>query len=181
MIVLPIYSTVGPLQGIPRFQPRIDRSYHSILPSALRLWMPKLGHYGHFSATVLVCMPTVCRLAEYLIEQNEPSNSVRLILYIGELLHNGQKKLLRKGFPSARIGPIQYGSVDGGLIGFPDSLTTDNDDNATIYAVNTQDVIMELVTDDGEPITEEGVRGNKVITNLVRRLMPIIRYPMDGL
>ena len=50
-----------------------------------------------------------------------------------------------------------------------------------MYAVNTQDVIMELVTDDGEPITEEGVRGNKVITNLVRRLMPIIRYPMDGL
>ena len=127
-------------------------------------------------------MPTVvCRLVEYLTEQNEPSNSVRLILYIGELLHDGQKKLLRKGFPSARIGPIQYGSVDGGLIGFPDSLPTDNDDNATIYAVNTQDVIMELVTDDGEPITEEGVRGNIAITNLVRHLMPIIRYPMDGL
>lgn len=172
MIVLPIYSTVGPLQGIPRFQPRIG-----VAPLDAQAWTLRT-----FSATVLVCMPTIiCRLAEYLIEQNEPSNSVRLILYIGELLHNSQKKLLRKGFLSARIGPIQYGSVDGGLIGFPDSLTTDNDDNATIYAVNTQGVMMELVTDDGEPIMEEGVRGNKVITNLVRRLMPIIRYPMDGL
>ena len=127
-------------------------------------------------------MPTVaCRLAEYLIEHNEPSNSVRLILYIGELLHNDWKKLLRKGFPSARSGPIQYGSVDRGLNRFPDSLRTDNDDNATICAVNTQDVIMEQVTDDGEPITEEGIRGNIVITNLVRRVTPIIHYPLDGL
>ena len=132
-----------------------------------------------FSATVLVSMPTVaCRLAEYLIDHDEPSNSVRLILYIVDLLHKDQQVLLRKAFPSARIGPIQYGSVDGGFIGFPDSLPTDNDEDATIYTVNTQNVIMELISDDGQSITEVGIRGHIVVTNLVRRLMPIIRYPM---
>ena len=86
-----------------------------------------------------------------------------------------------RGFRPLELGQSNLVLSTEVLIGFPDSLITDNDDNAIIYAVNTQDVVMELVTDDGEPITEEGVRGNKVTTNLVRRLIPVIRYPMDGL
>ena len=135
-----------------------------------------------FSATVLVAMPTImCRLAEYLLEQNEPSHSVRLILYIGELLHKNQKALLKRAFPSARIGPVQYGSVDGGFIGRPDSLPNDNDEVATTYTLNSSTMIMELVTDEGQVITENGIRGNVVITNLLRRLMPVIRYPMGDM
>ncbi|KAL2044048.1 hypothetical protein N7G274_003571 [Stereocaulon virgatum] len=91
-----------------------------------------------FSATVLVSMPTVvCRLVDYLIEYKELPNTVRLILYIGKLLHNDQKKLLRQVFPSAHIGPLQYVSVDGGFIGAPDSLLINDDSDATIYVVNT--------------------------------------------
>ena len=67
-----------------------------------------------YAATVLVAMPTVvCRLADYLIKLDQHVSSVRLVLYIGELLHKDQKVLLGKAFPSAQIGPIQYGSVDG--------------------------------------------------------------------
>ena len=39
-------------------------------------------------------------------------------------------------------------------------------------------MIMELITDIGNLITEEGIKGNIVITSLTRRLMPVIRYPM---
>ncbi|CAF9936635.1 MAG: hypothetical protein ALECFALPRED_006906 [Alectoria fallacina] len=39
-------------------------------------------------------------------------------------------------------------------------------------------MIMELITDTGNLITEEGAKGNVVITNLIRRLMPVIRYPL---
>ena len=42
-------------------------------------------------------------------------------------------------------------------------------------------MIMELNTDTGNSITERGVKGNVVITNLTRRLMPIIRYPMGDI
>ena len=132
-----------------------------------------------YSATVLAAMPTVmCRLADYLIKLDHQIPSVRLILYIGELLHQDQKDLLGRAFPSAQIGPIQYGSVDGGLIGLPEDPPGSTDQNPTCYIVDTSTMIMELITDTGELITAEGVRGNIVITNLVRRLMPVIRYPM---
>lgn len=132
-----------------------------------------------YAATVLVAMPTVmCRLADYLIETHQPVSSVRLLLYIGELLHRDQRILLKRAFPSAKIGPVQYGSVDGGLIGRPENSPSGVDQHTTSYTVNTSSMIMELLTDTGDLITEEGVKGNVVITNLIRRLMPIIRYPM---
>ena len=132
-----------------------------------------------YAATVLVAMPTVlCRLADYLVKLDQQVSSVRLLLYIGELLHKDQKILLSKAFPSAQVGPIQYASVDAGSIGLPDSLPGGVDQEPTSYTVNSPSMVMELVTDTGDLITAEGVRGNVVITNLNRRLMPVIRYPM---
>lgn len=123
-------------------------------------------------------MPTImCRLTDFLLEQDESLTSVRLLLYIGEHLHKDQKVLLLKAFPSARIGPIKNGSVDAGFIGLPDNLPGGIGENYAPHAVNTQSMVMEVVTDTEEVITEEGMRGNVVITNLVRRLMPVIRYP----
>ncbi len=116
----------------------------------------------------------MCRLADYLIQTDQKIPSVRLPLYLGELLHKDQKVLLSKAFPSAQIGPIFYGSVDGGLIGLPDSLPGGIDEDPTNYVVNTSSITMELITDTGDVITAEGVKGNVVITNLTRRLMPII-------
>ena len=132
-----------------------------------------------YAATVIVAMPTVvCRLAEYMIKLDQSVSSVRLVLCIGEYLHKDQKILLGGAFPSAKIGPVQYVAVDGGAIGMPDSSPGDIDHELTTYVVNTSSIIMELITDGGELITAEGIKGNIVITNLARRLMPIIRYPM---
>ena len=132
-----------------------------------------------YAATVVVAMPTVmCRLADYLIKLDLQVPSVRILLYIGELMHKDQKILLSRAFPSAQIGPIQYGSVDAGLIGLPDVPPGGIDQDPTCYTVHTSSMIMELVTDTGDLIIEEGAKGNVVITNLTRRLMPVIRYPM---
>ena len=132
-----------------------------------------------YAATVLVAMPTtVCRLAEYLIKLDQSVPSVRLVIYSGEYLHKDQKVLLSRAFPSARFGPVQYLSTDGGLIGSPDAPPGGVDQNCEIYTVNGPNMIMELVTDTGDLITAEGVKGDIVITNLSRRLMPVIRYPM---
>lgn len=86
-------------------------------------------------------------------------------------MYNDQRLLLSKVFSSAQIGPIQYGSVDGGLIGLPDVLPGGVDQDPTSYTVNTSSTIMELITDTAKLITEDGVKGNVVITNLTRRLM----------
>ena len=132
-----------------------------------------------YAATIIVAMPTVvCRLADYMIKLGQSLSSVRLVLYVGEYLHKDQKILLRGAFPSAKIGPVQYVAVDGGYIGIPDSSSGDVDQEPTTYTVNKSSIIMELITDGGELITAEGIKGNIVITNLARHLMPIIRYPM---
>ena len=132
-----------------------------------------------YAATVIVAMPTiVCRLADYMIKLGQSVSSVRLVLYVGEHLHKDQKILLGGAFPSAKIGPVQYVATDGGYIGIPDSPPGGVDQGPPTYTVNTPTVIMELITDGGELITAEGIKGNIVITNLARRLMPVIRYPM---
>lgn len=60
-----------------------------------------------YAATVLVAMPTImCRLADYLINLGQTVPSVRLMLYLGELLHKDQRILLGRAFPSAQIGPF---------------------------------------------------------------------------
>lgn len=67
-----------------------------------------------YAPTVLVAMPTImCRLADYLVQLDQQVSSVRLLLYVGELLHKDQKVLLKQAFPSAQIGPVLYTSVDG--------------------------------------------------------------------
>jgi len=84
-----------------------------------------------YAVNVLVAMPTVmCRLAEFLVEKNEP----------------------------AKIGPIQYGSADGGLIGLPvNPQSSKDDDDPTLYEVSRRTIVMELMADDGQPIEENGV------------------------
>lgn len=132
-----------------------------------------------YAATVLLAMPTVaCQLADYLIKLDQSVPSVRLLLYVGEFLHKDQKTLLSRAFPYAQIGPMGYGSVDGGVIGLTDIPPGGVDQDSACYTVNASSVIMELITDTGESITAEGVRGNVVVTNINRRLMPTIRYPM---
>ncbi|KAL8811530.1 MAG: hypothetical protein Q9200_001722 [Gallowayella weberi] len=131
-----------------------------------------------YKATIVAGMPTVmCRIADYLVESRQQVPSVRLLLYIGEMLHKDQRILLSLAFPSAQMGPMQYGSVDVGFVGRPDNPPGGIDQDPTPYTVNSPNMIMELITDRGEMITKEGIRGDVVVTNLDRRLMPIIRYP----
>lgn len=130
-----------------------------------------------FEASVVVAMPTIlCRLADFIIAKREISTSVRLVFYVGEFLHPEQKALVRRAFPMASIGPMFYGSVDAGLIGTPNT-GPDQDNGSEILYTLQPGIVMELLTDTNEPIIEEGRLGNIVVTNLTRRLMPVIRYP----
>ena len=42
--------------------------------------------------------------------------------------------------------------------------------------VNDENVLVELYTDEGDKITEDGCSGNVVITSLIHRTFPIIKY-----
>jgi hypothetical protein len=71
--------------------------------------------------------------------------------------------------------------VDAGIVGLPVGPPGQMDEKFATYAVSVPNVIMEIIADTGEVITKEGQRGQIVVTNFMRRLMPVIRYPMGDI
>ncbi|RJE19724.1 hypothetical protein PHISCL_07937 [Aspergillus sclerotialis] len=134
-----------------------------------------------FKATVVISNVFVAtRLARYLVDNDLRLASIRLILYTGELFYQDLRKLYQAAFPFANIGPLAYAAVECKVIAFPASPTrsgTDDDINP-VYRVNTAAVIMEIIGPDGTVIKGPGQRGNVVVTNLIKRLQPTIRYPV---
>jgi phenylacetate-CoA ligase len=135
------------------------------------------------SATVTVAMPTVIRrLAGYLMENDRQPPKIRLLLYVGEHLLVDQRSLLGAAFPNAQAGPLCYVLVDGGILGIPvQSPGTETQETVPTYTANAPNVMLEIISDIGEVVTDPGQRGQVVVTNLIRRLMPVIRHPMSDI
>lgn len=102
---------------------------------------------------------------------------VDTVLYGGESLFASQRQLLEQVLPNARIASIGYASVDGGFIGasHPDCIEGEH---------RTPDghVLLEIIDQhSGATIEACDQTGLLVLTNLNRRLMPLIRYPVGDL
>lgn len=116
---------------------------------------------------------TACRLAEYLTDTGRQLTGVRLVMFGGEAFHDDRRPLLAAAFPNATIRSIGYASVDAGLLGR--SLPGHDPRRHATFAADT---ILEIVDEHtGRPITQPGVAGKILVTNLTRRLMPVLRYP----
>ncbi|KIA81125.1 AMP-dependent synthetase [Chromobacterium piscinae] len=127
---------------------------------------------------VLAGVPAqLLRLVHHLEQLSLTLPGVETVLYAGESLFGEQIALLKQVFPQARIGSIGCASVDAGLIGFADP-----DCDHGEHRVFDADSIIEIIDEDsGEAIDEPGRRGLLLVTNLQRRLMPVIRYPSGDL
>ncbi len=148
------------------------------------LQFPIAGATGHstimefideYGINVIVGVPTtILSIVEYILKVGKGIPSIDKVLYGGEAMYPDQKDFLRDIFPGVRIASIGYASVDAGLLGYADETCVDNQhrvfDGATIIE------IVDPTT--GEVITERGIPGDLVVTNLTRLLMPIIRYPV---
>ncbi|MEU7552856.1 AMP-binding protein [Streptomyces sp. NPDC044571] len=127
-----------------------------------------------FTAQVVAGTPTtLCRLAEHLISQGRQLPYVELLLFGGEVLFADQRRLLGAAFPNAEPRSLGYASVDGGLLGRP----VPGPDPRTHRPFTPHTVVEILDETTGEPIREAGRPGRVVVTQLFRRLMPVIRYP----
>jgi phenylacetate-CoA ligase len=131
-----------------------------------------------FGIDTLAGVPTtILALAQYLLAHERELPSVRRILFGGESMYADQRGVLARVFPGVMISSIGYASVDAGLLGFADSSCAPEE-----HRVFERETILEIISDDdedaGAPIREMGRAGRVVLTNLTRKLMPVIRYPV---
>lgn len=125
---------------------------------------------------------TVVRLADYLRTTNQTLPLIRLILYTGEAFYKDLRPLFRAAFPNAKVHPSMYACVDSGLIGIPANPPLyEDDDISPTYRSIAPFGIIELIAEDGTSIKEPGRRGNVYVTHLVKKKLPMIRYPVGDL
>ncbi|QMU77990.1 phenylacetate--CoA ligase family protein [Streptacidiphilus sp. PB12-B1b] len=126
-------------------------------------------------ATVVAAPPTsLCRLAREVVDTVGTLPGIRLVLFSGEAFYGDQVALLAKAFPEAAVRSIGYASVDAGILAAPVA----GEPDTRVHEVFSPDKVVELLdAETGEPIEEPGRPGRLVATDLVRRLMPVIRYP----
>ncbi|EPY92761.1 hypothetical protein K530_51690 [Streptomyces noursei CCRC 11814] len=117
---------------------------------------------------------TLCGLADHLVREERQLPDVRLLFFGGEGLFEDQRPLLRQAFPHAEARSIGYAGVDSGLLGqaVPGA-------DPRVHRAFTPHTVVEILDEHtGEPITRDGVAGRIVVTDLRRRLMPVLRYPV---
>ncbi|WP_047243133.1 phenylacetate--CoA ligase family protein [Chromobacterium subtsugae] len=117
------------------------------------------------------------RFAHHLAHAGQTLAGVDTVLYGGESLFGEQLALLKQAFPQARIASVGCASVDAGLIGYAEPGCRHGE-----HRVFDDDSLVEILDEaSGEPISETGRCGVLTLTNLQRRLMPVIRYPTGDL
>lgn len=130
-------------------------------------------------ATVLQTnVSTLRRIAEFFIARGQNLPKVRLLMYTGECFTKDLRPTYMKAFPNATIYPSLYGSIDAGALAVPERPSRGGDDDVMpVYKVLTPLVVMEIIDEAGQPIKKNGKSGSVVVTNLYRRMQPLLRYP----
>ncbi|WP_368750207.1 phenylacetate--CoA ligase family protein [Klebsiella aerogenes] len=127
---------------------------------------------------VLLGVPAMLlQFAARTVAQQLQLPGITLILFGCESIFAEQLLLLKQAFPNARVASVGCASVDAGLIG-----ASTPEGVAGEHRVFEPETIVEIIDEvTGESILEEGRTGMLVITNLTRKLMPLIRYPVGDL
>ncbi|MBY8883494.1 phenylacetate--CoA ligase family protein [Streptomyces sp. PTM05] len=132
------------------------------------------GTLEEFAVQVVAGTPTtLCALAARLTAAGRPMPHVELLFFGGECLFGDQLPLLRAAFPNAVARSLGYASVDAGLLG-----EAVPGDDPRVHRAFTPHTVVEILHDETDrPVEAEGTAGRLVVTDLRRRLMPVLRYP----
>lgn len=131
-----------------------------------------------FGINTIVGVPSaILTLLEKYNKVQFPKLKIEKLLFGGEALYDDQYKALKEIFPDIKISSIGCASVDGGMIGYSSRDCANNE-----HRVYDEASIIEIVDPDTNEVIKEKNRVGKVLlTNLTRKLMPIVRYPAGDL
>lgn len=127
-----------------------------------------------FKIDTLAGVPTtIINLLPALSQCDEVRLNIKRCIYGGEPMYSDQIAALQQVLPNCRVQSIGIAGVDYGEMGF-----VDPDCEPGVHRVLDDSTLLELLDDEGQPIEQVGEPGRIVITNLKRKLMPIVRYPV---
>lgn len=123
---------------------------------------------------VLSTVTTLVRLAEHCTPKGIKFPLVHTLMFGGEPIFRDQQNALQDILPNAKFRSCIYAGIDYGVLG-----TSTGTDDVRLFKIVPEAVHVEICPDvsTGEATTENGVEGSLLVTNLNRRLLPIIRYP----
>lgn len=127
-----------------------------------------------FKINTLLLMPTdVIILANYCKEKNLQIE-IKKIITGGEPLTISMKEYIKSIFKDVVFGST-YQSMDFGTIGYRTEDLLENE-----FIINNKYQFLEVIDEKGNKV-QEGVVGELIVTNLSRRLLPVIRYKTGDL
>ncbi|MFA7083758.1 MAG: hypothetical protein WC141_04395 [Arcobacteraceae bacterium] len=121
---------------------------------------------------------TMMNIIAYLQAHREIKLNIELILFGGESFYEDQLEAIKEEFKGVKVHSILYASVDGGELGYFDAATCENGEHRAF----DETTIMEIVDEETHEVIKEANRGGiLLVTNLNRKLMPLIRYPVGDM
>ncbi len=142
------------------------------LPIAGNADIDLILHYMNlFRPTAVLGLPSmIIQLAEEIMRR-KMDLKIEKILYGGEHFGDEALKFLRESVGARIIQSAGYASVDAGPIGYQC-----REVSGGVHHLLHNYVFLEIIDPEKETPVEEGQVGEIVVTNLHRRLMPIVRY-----
>lgn len=129
---------------------------------------PLLRAYG---IEVLAGLPSWLMEVFEAIRQDPQGVRIRKVFYTGEHFYPQDRERLAKEFGIEHFGSLGYGTVDAGPIGYQCT-----ESHGGVHHLHADHQFIEIVDSETLLPVPEGEPGELLITNLNRRLMPVIRY-----
>jgi len=143
--------------------------------------LPIGGHIGidnimsyllAFKADAIISLPSICIAVAQYIEKHEIKDfRIKKIAYGGEHLPIAAQEYLRKILGCEVICSASYAINDTGVVGYQCPYCIGG-----VHHVHEDTHYVEIVSPDTFKEVPFGEAGNIVLTNLNRKLMPVIRY-----
>lgn len=141
--------------------------------------MEEIMHiWQQFKISTLAGVPTtLMSMLGQMTDETRQQLNLQRFLYGGEPMFPDQIALLKAYFPQCQVQSVGIAGVDYGELGWDAS----REAGIGVHHCFDDSTILEIVDEAGNNINEVGVAGILVITNLHRKLMPIIRYPVGDM
>jgi phenylacetate-coenzyme A ligase PaaK-like adenylate-forming protein len=124
-----------------------------------------------FRPSALIGLPSIIIQLAEMVKERGLDIRVHTVLYGGEHMSGEARTFLRQALGCERIVSAGYASVDAGPVGYQCSHA-----EGSVHHLLYDYQFLEIVDSETGEALPKGETGEIVVTNLDRRLMPIVRY-----